>query len=133
MHPATPTTFALQASDVSDSAARRELRAGTRRRMLKAGIIAFNNRQCTLSCTVRDHSQTGARLRVDGSLNVPDTFELIIESDALEAACQVVWRKEKEIGVRFLAPPVSVAHKRPQLALAHVPEQRPTLRRKSIA
>ena len=58
---------------------------------------------------------TGARLRVEGSVSIPDTFELIIEVDGLEADCQVVWRKANEVGVKFLAAPRIVAAKRAQV------------------
>ena len=64
-----------------------------RRRVLKSGIAASNDRRLTVNCTVRDISDTGARLRVEGSMTVPDTFELLIPLDGLEAPCQVVWRK----------------------------------------
>jgi hypothetical protein len=41
-------------------------------------------------------------LKTEGSLTVPDTFELITEVDAMEASYQVVWRSRSEVGVRFL-------------------------------
>ena len=83
-----------------------------RRRVLKAGVVAYNDRHVTLPCTVRDLSATGARVRVEGSVSAPDTFELIIDIDGFEANCQVVWRKGNEIGVRFLGAPRMVAPKR---------------------
>jgi hypothetical protein len=104
-------------------------RSASRRRILKAGIVAFNDRHSTLPCTVRDLSTTGARLRVNGSVNAPDTFELIIELDGLEASCQVVWRKVDQIGVRFLSAPRIVAARRIQVVNAVVP-QTASLRRK---
>jgi hypothetical protein len=61
---------------------------------------------------------------------VPDTFELIIEVDGLEADCEVVWRSKNEAGVRFLAAPRKVAHKRLQVVNLIVPPSAPTLRRK---
>jgi hypothetical protein len=107
-----------------------EPRGTPRRRMLKAGIIAYNNRFCTLPCMVRDVSGTGARLRLDGSVNAPDTFELIIESDGLEASSEVIWRKGSELGVRFIGAPRQVAAKKHQVVNAHVPVPAPSLRRK---
>ena len=72
-------------------------RMAPRRRVLKAGIAASNDRHLTIACAVRDLSATGARLRVEGSLSIPDTFELIIEVDGIEANCEVVWRKGNEV------------------------------------
>lgn len=107
-----------------------EARVAPRRRMLKAGVIAYSDRHVTISCTVRDISATGARLRVEGSVTAPDTFELAIELDGLEASCQVVWRSGANIGVKFLSAPRIVAAKRTQIINPLTPAQAPSLRRK---
>ena len=93
-------------------------RLNQRRRVIKAGIIAFNLRRMTYPCMVRDLSAAGARLRVDALDSVPDTFDLMIELDGFEAECEVVWREGKEIGVRFLAEPILGAPKRKQVVEA---------------
>lgn len=107
-----------------------DARIAPRRRMLKSAKIAYSDRHVTLNCTVRDISATGAKLRVEGSVTAPDTFELLIPLDGMEANCEVVWRKEADIGVRFLGAPRTVAPKRAQVINALVPTQAPTLRRK---
>jgi hypothetical protein len=107
-----------------------DARVAPRRKVLKAGIAASNNRHLTVSCTVRDLSATGARLRVDNMASIPDTFELIIATDGLEANCQVVWRKTNEVGVKFLGAPRIVAARRAQVINPILPTQAPTLRRK---
>lgn len=107
-----------------------EARFAPRRRMLKSGKIAYNDRHVTIGCAVRDISATGARLRVEGSVSAPDTFELLIQLDGLEANCQVVWRRDADIGVRFLGAPRIVAPKRAQVINALAPVQAPSLRRK---
>ena len=109
-----------------------EARATPRRRVLKSGIIAFNDRYSALPCTVRNLSTTGAHLRADGSINTPNTFELLVELDGFEANCEVLWRKDKDIGVRFLSAPRMVPPKRAQVVNALVPTQPPTLRRKPL-
>ena len=101
-----------------------------RRRMLKAGIVAFNNGHSTLQCTVRNLPETGAQLRLDGSIGAPDTFERRIEIDGLEADCEVVWRKTNELGVRFVSAPQRVAPRRTQVMTAVAPARTPSLRRK---
>jgi hypothetical protein len=110
--------------------AQNEARGAPRRRVLKAGVIASNDRHLTVACTVRDMSATGARLRIESSLGAPDTFELMIEVDGLEADCKVVWRKANEIGVRFLSAPRMVAAKRTQVVNPLAPTRAPSLRRK---
>ncbi len=105
-------------------------RRAPRRRVLKGAIIAYNDRRSTIPCTVRDLSDTGARLRADGSINAPDTFLLIIELDGIEADCKVVWRKSPDLAVTFVSPPRKVPAKRAQIIAALIPEPKPSLRRK---
>lgn len=98
--------------------------------MLKSGKIAYSDRHVTINCMVRDISATGARLRIEGSVTAPDTFELLIPLDGLEANCQVVWRREADIGVKFLGAARTVGVKRAQVLSPLVPAHAPTLRRK---
>jgi len=72
-----------------------------RLRALKGGSILFYN-GAAFDCTVRNLSETGARIEVENPVGIPDKFKLIIKSKKLERACHVMWRKAKEIGVRFV-------------------------------
>lgn len=126
----TVVPFHVNGNTAMKSAVDNEARVAPRRKVLKAGTAAFNNRHLTTSVTVRDMSSTGARLRVDSVAAIPDTFELIIAADGLEADCQVVWRKTNEIGVKFLGAPRIVATKRAQVINPMLPTQAPSLRRK---
>ena len=105
-------------------------RSVARRRVLKGGIVAFNERHATLSCTVRDLSEAGARLQLDAAPNVPDRFELIVELDGMEAPCEVIWRKHPEMGVRFLSSPRKVPPRRMQVVTPVVASGPPSIRRK---
>jgi hypothetical protein len=107
-----------------------ERRQSQRRRVLKGGIVAFNDRYVTLPCIVRDISEGGARLRIEGSITAPDTFELIVEIDGLEASCEVVSRRGSEVSVRFLAPPRMQPPRRVQVVNAIAPAAQPTLRKR---
>jgi len=112
------------------SDAQGEKRRAPRRRVLKGAIVAYNDRRSTMPCSVRDISETGARLRVDGSMNAPDTFLLVIELDGIEADCEVVWRKSPDLAVSFVSPPRKVTPKRAQIVTAITPDAKPSLRRK---
>lgn len=105
-------------------------RRSPRRRIFKGAWAAFNDRHCSIPCTVRDISETGARLLAEGTVNVPDTFELIVDLDGTEANCEVVWRKGKEIGVKFIGAPRMVTPRRIQTVTLLVPERPATLRRR---
>lgn len=97
-------------------------RGRPRRRVLKAGLIACHNRFVTFNCTVRDLTDAGARVVVDDQTGIPSHFELILDLDGLEAQCEVAWRKNKEIGVRFVQPPTPIPKKRAQVVNAVRPE-----------
>src|SRR5207244_5699286 len=86
-----------------------DARIAPRRRVLKAGVAASNDRHITVACTVRDVSATGARLRTDSSTSIPDTFQLIIEVDRKQANGEVGWRTRREVGARLVGAPRSVA------------------------
>ena len=117
---------AAAVQDTSD-----EARRAVRRRVLKSGIAAYNDRHITLACTVRDLSATGARVRLESlAVSLPDTFELLIAMDAFEADCQVVWRKGSEAGIKFIGAPRTVSTKRHQAINPIIPPSAPTLRRK---
>jgi PilZ domain len=76
-----------------------EHRTAPRRRLLKSGKISFGG--SAIDCTVRNFSDTGAALDVTSPVGIPDHFTLLIESDHFHVPCQVVWRKQSRIGVRF--------------------------------
>jgi hypothetical protein len=86
-----------------------------RRRLLKGAIAAFSDRYCTIPCTVRNLSHVGALLTSKSASSIPDRFELIIELDGIEVQCEIVWRKEFELGVRFLDYPRQVEPRRYQI------------------
>lgn len=124
----------IHLSDLSGSANdSAENRRASRRKVLKGAVAAFNDRYCSIACTVRDISATGARIRTDGSVSIPDTFELIIDLDGFEVDCEVVWRKDRDLGVRFLGAPHRVAPRRHQSIAVTTPERPSSLRRRTKA
>lgn len=75
-------------------------RASPRHRTLKGALIVINDGFSTFKCTVRNLSETGARLMVASIIGVPDSFQLVMD-DGRKFACTVVWKTESEIGVKF--------------------------------
>jgi hypothetical protein len=69
-----------------------------------------------LTCMMKDISQTGARLSAAYGWAAPDVFLLILGPE-LQRWCQVVWRKDHEIGVQFVSPPHSVCNGRTKVVL----------------
>ncbi|MBI3705684.1 MAG: PilZ domain-containing protein [Rhizobiales bacterium] len=53
-------------------------------------------------CMLSDASDTGARLEVENSKIVPDTFMLLLAGNgSAQRTCRVVWRKPHQVGVKF--------------------------------
>jgi hypothetical protein len=107
-------------------------RSRQRRRVLKGAVALFNQRHSTLHCKVRNLSDTGCRIEIDGAVSMPDTFTLAVELDGLEVACRVVWRTKTEVGVTFTGPPRSAVRRIQSLEPTR-PGKKPSLRRKSVA
>ena len=74
-------------------------RTDPRRRILKSGRIDFG--AGAIDCVVRNLSERGAALEVESPIGIPQTFDLVIVADRSRKRSQVVWRKEKRLGVRF--------------------------------
>ena len=100
-----------------------------RRRLLKGGVIAFNQRHSTLPCTVRNLSETGCLLASENAIAIPDTFELLIDLDGIAVDCEVIRRAATTVGVRFTSPIVRSAPRRVQVVTASASHLKPTLRR----
>jgi hypothetical protein len=77
-----------------------EKRATPRHRVLKRGMLAFSGGG-GLDCTVRNISESGARLDVVNPMGMPDTFMLVIETDQFMRRCRAVWSSEQRLGVAF--------------------------------
>jgi len=69
----------------------------------------------TIDCVVRDISEVGAKIRVNGSVAPPDQFSLRVELDAMWVDCEVIWRDGEFLGVRFLNEIKKVATTRLQI------------------
>ncbi|BAT58116.1 putative diguanylate cyclase YegE [Variibacter gotjawalensis] len=71
------------------------------RRVLKAGQISFNAGNSTIDCTVRQLSDTGARIEVFDSVGVPQQFKLRIPGDSFSKSCSIVNRESRSLDVAF--------------------------------
>ena len=77
-----------------------EKRTVPRHRVLKRGTLAFSGGG-GMDCTVRNISQTGARIDIASPVGVPGVFTLVIEADHFMRHCRAVWSSEQHIGVAF--------------------------------
>jgi PilZ domain len=84
-----------------DRSSNLERRALDRRKMLGSGVLSFAGGNCTMDCVVLDLSEGGARLRPADMLACPDDF-LLATKEGGRIACQIVWRRNDLVGVRFI-------------------------------
>jgi hypothetical protein len=76
-------------------------RARPRNRTVLKGQVVFNNRASALDCTVRDLSDTGARVTFADVSIPPPEFELEIPSKGLRVHARLVWSRGATHGVAF--------------------------------
>jgi hypothetical protein len=77
-------------------------------------------------CVLSDVSDFGARIDIDDSSKLPDRFVLLLSMRGrVQRACQVVWRKPNQLGVKFERAGANAETKKPaqpQPAAAPAPE-----------
>ena len=103
--PAIPPDLPRAAMTTANSEARRAQRKPLR----TLGEIECLGRDAGIECTVLDLSTTGAKLKVAGvtrrafapSLELPETFRLLIPRDNIAMDCRLAWREGDTIGVSF--------------------------------
>ena len=78
-----------------------ERRRAKRSTTLKKGKIVFNNAMCTVECTIKDLSTTGAGLELPLWEDLPEDFTLVIAGGA-SRQCEVAWSSNNRLGVQFV-------------------------------
>jgi len=76
-------------------------RRGDRRRVLKSAMIVFNGGHCTIGCQILDLSDTGAQVLAADIFLCPAEFVLKPRVGS-PRDCEVVWRKNNKVGVRYI-------------------------------
>jgi diguanylate cyclase (GGDEF)-like protein len=74
---------------------------GSRRRVLKAGAILFNDRRSTIDCTIKTLGIDSAGLSVSSSAGIPPEFVLAIKGEGFETLCQVIAQDRQSVEVAF--------------------------------
>jgi hypothetical protein len=81
----------------------RDLRRAVRMRRRNAAWIGLPSGGATIPCVLWDISDTGARLAAPRSKSLPAAFNLFLTKDGKnQRQCRVVWRTERQVGVRFI-------------------------------
>ena len=76
-------------------------KVAVRQRTFLKGTVYYDNRRASIECTIRDLSDSGARLAFDHPVTVPDNIELFISQKQQTLRAYVRRREPYEIGVAF--------------------------------
>jgi hypothetical protein len=79
-----------------------ERRPATRRRVIWRGRGVHVGGGYDFECTIRDFSDTGARIAVRGAPMIPSHFYLVNVTTRTVHEVKVVWNDGKLLGLRFL-------------------------------
>ncbi len=80
-------------------------RLAGRQRVLKDGKIVFNHNSSIIDCTIRDVSETGAKILCEHAAAVPDECRLVTLKDNLIRDAKVIWRRGEQVGLLFTSEP----------------------------
>lgn len=72
-----------------------------RNRVYYGGLVAFNGRNSTVDCVVRNFSLFGAKIEFECPALVPDEVDFEIERKAISCTARLVWRSRDAAGLVF--------------------------------
>jgi hypothetical protein len=91
--------LASGAADMAIGTRKREARKSLR----QSGWITFDGGFAARPCVVQDMSGSGAKITIEDSNTLPARLRLAFSRDARTGrACEVVWRRGKTVGVKFV-------------------------------
>jgi len=74
-----------------------------RRTRLRSGKILDSQNKFLIECQVHDRSAQGARLRLVANVFTPTRIRLFDDEAKTVQDARIVWRRDRELGVRFAA------------------------------
>ena len=77
-------------------------RVAKRSRVLKGAKLVNMNNWSLVDCTIRDMSETGARLICGDQVAVANVFRFHVPSDNTIQQARVVWRRGELLGIEFI-------------------------------
>ncbi len=78
-------------------------RRSTRSRSLLSGLLVFDDCSRSLSCTIRNLTDVGARVELGGVILLPPSLWMIETRNGIAHEAKVAWRLGNEFGLKFLS------------------------------
>jgi hypothetical protein len=76
-----------------------EARNARRRRVMELALIRYG--EMSVACVICNLTEEGAALDVGPQSDIPDQFSLLVVAKKKSYSCNIVWRKNRRIGVSF--------------------------------
>jgi hypothetical protein len=76
-----------------------EARKASRSRVMDMALIRFG--EMSVGCVIRNLTDEGAALDVGPQSEIPNEFTLVVMSKKKIYSCNIVWRKDRRVGVSF--------------------------------
>lgn len=80
---------------------RRDRRSTPRSRVLKGAKLVLGT-SFLLDCVVRNVTNSGARIHLPSTVDLPEEFALTFDGGYSIRPCRIIWRSITETGVQFL-------------------------------
>jgi hypothetical protein len=77
-----------------------ERRKSARSRVLKSAKLVLG-RSSIIDCVVRNLTNTGARIQIANTVELPRDFEMTFDGGHSIRPCRLIWRSVTETGVEF--------------------------------
>ena len=78
--------------------------SGRRRTRLRSGKLLDLHNAFLIECQIFDRSHKGARVRLCADIQAPNAIRLYEDFPERLLDARVVWRKKRELGLRFVRP-----------------------------
>lgn len=93
---AAPPTLESPKTPPADKKKRTRERTPT----FRAGRVIYSGRN-EIACIIKDLTEAGARIVLDGEAGLPPEVTLVISQSAARRPATVAWQKEREVGLSF--------------------------------
>ncbi len=90
----------LQPDTDTLTTAEEQRRVAKRQRVLKGAKIVLDDWRA-IDCTLRDTSETGAKIIINSTSNIPQKFRVYFVSDNTMRDAQIAWKHHNMLGVHF--------------------------------
>src|SRR5947209_8726718 len=98
------TAARVKGSLMPEERAMLDRRQTSRPRVYYGGKIAFNARNSTMDCLVRNFSDAGAKVEFENAALLPDEVDFTIPRKAHSWVARIVWRRDNQAGFAFGIP-----------------------------